>query len=369
MGSFTCLELARRGASVIGLDQFAPPHNRGSHTGSTRVFRTAYAEHPDYVPLAQRAGRLWEELGQAAGTVFLHRCGMLSLGPADSALISGIRASASAHGLPVEELPERDIRSRYPVFELPPGWMGIFEAEAGWVDVDAGLRFGLEQAERAGAHVRVNTAVESWQKRGGEFVLGTSAGRFTAKRLIITAGAWAGRLIADLKLPLRVLRKALIWVYPLRPEHFQPAVFPIFAVAEKFFYGFPNIGGEGVKLAIHCSDTAPVVNPDEMRSEPTPAEIGEVMTLAARFLPGLAGPFPGALQRLIGAKSCLYSMTPDEHFIVDRHPQVDNLYFAAGFSGHGYKFAPVIGEALADLALQGETALEIGFLRLQRLSG
>jgi sarcosine oxidase len=366
MGTFACLELARRKVSVIGLDQFTPPHDRGSHSGATRVFRIAYAEHPDYVPLAQRASLLWEELGQEAGATFLHRSGMLSFGPAGTVLIDGIRTSAAMHGLHIEELSADDIRSRFPALEPPSGCVGIFEPTAGWVDVDAALRSGLEQAKRAGAELRLNARVESWEQKDGEFRIATATDTFTAKRLIVTAGAWAGRLLTDLNLPITVLRRVLVWIDPLRPELFGPGVFPVFAFAENFFYGFPNIDNQGVKLAIHWSVGPPAGEIDVRQPEVTPDEIRPVLEAAARLMPSLAGPLPDARGRVLQAKTCLYGMTPDEHFIIDRHPQYEHAYFAAGFSGHGFKFAPAIGEALADLALNGRTSLPIGFLRLNR---
>jgi sarcosine oxidase len=367
MGTFACLELARRNVSVIGLDRFEPPHDRGSHTGATRVFRTAYAEHPDYVPLALRAGLLWEQLGAEAGRTLLHRTGMLSLGPPESALLCGVRASAAAHNLVVEELSERQVRSRFPGFELMAGWEALFEPAAGWIDVDAAMRFGLERAAHSGAELRLNTPVERWEWKSGGFVVITAAGSFTAKRLIITAGAWANRLISDLALPLRVIRKALVWVNPVRPELFRPDRFPVFASARHFFYGFPQIGGTGVKLGIHSNQGATAVDPDVNRPEPGFDDVRPVLETAAELMPSLAGSLPDALNRVLRTKSCFYTMTPDEHFVIDRHPEFENLILAAGFSGHGFKFAPVIGEALADLALTGRSTLPVGFLGLSRL--
>ena len=348
MGTFTCLELASRGQTVIGFYQFAPPHDRGSHSGDTRVFRTAYAEHPDYVPLSVRAGELWDSTG------FLHRTGVLSLGPPDSQLIAGARASAAAHGLEIENLSRDQIRFRFPVFNVPPGWEAVMEPAAGWIDVNAALHAGLQRASRAGAEIRIDTAVEDWLWTGDGYAVQTSAGEFKARRLIVTAGAWAGRLLSDLSLPLKVLRKVLVWIDPVRDQSF-----PVFASADKFFYGFPNIGGHGVKLAIHWSDASPATNIDARQPDATADEIQPVLKAAAELLPSITG-------RVRQTRTCLYTMTPDEHFIIDRHPRVPNLIFAAGFSGHGFKFAPAIGEALADLATTGTSALPIGFLSLSR---
>ena len=355
MGTFACLELARRGRSVIGFDRFAPPHDRGSHSGATRVFRTAYAEHPDYVPLAIRAGVLWDKFGAEQGTTLLHRTGMLSLGPPDSSLISGARASAAAHRLSIENLSRDQVRSRFPMFDIPDGWDGVVEPDAGWIDVDAALQLGLAAAARAGADLRMDTPVEHWSWTGNEFLIRTSAGTFRARKLIVTAGAWVAKVLSDLALPLRVLRKVLIWVKPLRD---QPL--PVFASARNFFYGFPNIGGQGVKLAVHWSDAPTVGDPDRTQPEATADEIRPVLEAAANLLPSLG------LEQVLRTKTCFYTMTPDEHFIIDRHPQFQTLIFAGGFSGHGFKFAPAIGEALADLAISGNTTSPIAFLSLNR---
>ncbi len=366
MGSFACLELARRKLRVIGIDQFTPPHNRGSHTGDTRIFRTAYAEHPGYVPLAQRAGLLWDQLGEEAGSEFLHRTGLLSLGPESGALIAGTRASAASHGIAIEELSPSQVRSRFPAFDPPGGWVGLFEATAGWLDVDAVLRFGLASARRAGAELRMNIKVDHWVHRDGEFEIRAAGEKFTTKSLVVTAGAWASRLLDDLGLSLTVLRKSLIWVAPLRPELFAPDFFPVFVARDDFFYGFPNIHNVGVKLAIHANGDARAADPDAPLLEPDGHEIDSVLAMAAELLPHLAGPVAQARARLARAKTCLYTMTPDEHFVIDRHPQVENLFIAAGFSGHGFKFATAIGELLADWVCGQKSTLPIDFLRLKR---
>ncbi len=370
MGAFTCLELARRGLSVIGLDQFTPPHDRGSHSGDTRVFRVVYAEHPEYVPLAQRAGQLWDRLGEEAGTVFLHRTGMINLGPEDSPLIAGIQSSAAKYGLEIEELPEEEIRLRFPAFHPERGWKVLFEPGAGWVDVNGCLRFALEQAALAGAELCMEARVESCRREGEDFLIRTTSGTVIARRLIVAAGAWSGRLLASLDLPLKVLRKVLVWVKPFHPAPFEPGVFPVFASAGEFFYGFPNIHEEGVKLAIHWSrEPTPATDIDVPQPEVDTTEIQPVLEKAAQLLPSLAGPLPGALDRVIRAKTCLYTMTVDEHFIIDRHPHWENAYIAAGFSGHGFKFAPAIGEILTGLALDGTTPLPIDLFSLRRFGG
>lgn len=368
MGTFVCREFARRRVSVIGFDQFNPPHDRGSHTGDTRVFRTAYAEHPDYVPLAQRAGALWDQLGAEEGTTLLHRTGMLSIGEPDNSLIAGTMASATAHHLKLDSLSPDDIRARFPAFRLRAGWSALFEPVAGWIDVDASLRAGLRQAEDAGAELHTNAKLEDWRWTGSAFELRTTDGSFSARHLVVTAGAWAGRILQTLNLPLTVVRKLLVWVRPERPENFTPDVFPVFASADEFFYGFPNLHDGGVKLAIHWSGGEPSADPDTGPTQPTHEDIRPVLEAAAQLLPTLAGQLPDAFSRVVNTKTCFYTMTPDEHFIIDSHPHAPNLVFAAGFSGHGFKFAPAIGEALVDLALRGTSSLPIEFLSLKRLT-
>ena len=363
MGTFACLEIARRKASVIGIDRFVTPHDRGSHSGDTRVYREAYSEHPDYVPLALRAGDLWDALGEQSGTSLLHRCGMIYMGLDSSQLISGVRGSAARHKICLENLLRSELKARFPAFAPPPDTVAVFERRAGWIDVNGSLTFGLKSASRLGADIRLDTTVQAWQKDGDGFRVMTSRGPVLAGRLVITAGAWAGDLLADLQIPLKVLRKVLVWVDPQQRELFIPERFPIFAYSDRFLYGFPNLGGKGVKLSIHHDQTARSADADIRQAAPAESEIKPVLAMSSALMPGLGG--PKAVDRVLSARTCLYTMTPDEHFIIDHHPGFSNVVFAAGFSGHGFKFAPVIGEALAEMVLLGQATSPIGFLGLQ----
>jgi sarcosine oxidase len=362
MGTFACLEIARRKGSVIGFDRFAPPHDRGSHSGETRVYREAYSEHPDYVPLAQRAGTLWERLGEEADTQLLHRCGMLSIGTPNSFLLVGIRESAMRHHLAIEELSLSDMTRRFPAFAPPGENVGIFEPTAGWLDVTASIHFGILQARNFGAEIRLHCAVERWERNGKQFRIQTPDGPVLAERLIITAGAWAGRLLRDLGLPIQVVRKILVWLRPQLPDRFLPGVFPVFAFSDRFFYGFPNINGKGVKVAIHRDPHAMTTEADRQQPAASRSEIEPALRIATELLPNLIRPLPEAFDHVLDTSVCLYTMTPDEHFIVDRHPYLENVWIAAGFSGHGFKFAIAIGESLAELALYGKSSIPIGFL-------
>jgi glycine/D-amino acid oxidase-like deaminating enzyme len=214
--------------------------------------------------------------------------------------------------------------------------------------------------------VRVGTRVDHWEAAGDEFAIRTAEDSYVAKRLIITAGAWAGKFLSDLQLPLKVIRKVLIWVDPLRPDYFGCDRFPIFASAPNFFYGVPNVDGTGVKLSIHWSEAGPAARIDAHQPRPTREEISPILSAAADLMPSLAGSLPGAFDRVLRSKTCFYTMTPDEHFVIDRHPHHESLILAVGFSGHGFKFAPAIGEVLADLVLHGKTNIPLDFLSLKR---
>ncbi len=364
MGSFTCCELAQRGVRVVGLDRFSPPHDRGSHSGGTRVFRIAYAEHPSYVPLALDAGTLWDQYALAAGVRLLHRCGMLSIGDPASALIQGIRKSAEQYGLSTTAYAEAEIRKFFPAIHPPAGHIGIFESAAGWIDVNAAIQAAQRMSSLAGATLLDNCPVLNIVNRISHFEIVTPSQTIAAQRVVVTAGAWCGQLLSQLGLPLRVVRKVLLWARPLDPEQFSPRLLPIFAFAERFFYGFPTVSGPDVKMAIHWEAGQAVADPTLPIDPPTMDEATPVLEMAAKYLPALCGPLPSAFTRVTQLKTCLYTMSSDEHFIIDRHPEWENLVFAAGFSGHGFKFAPLVGKALADLITLGETSAPIGFLRV-----
>jgi len=366
MGSFTCLELAARGLRVAGFDAFSPPHAKGSHSGDTRVFRVAYAEHPDYVPLAQRAGKLWEHYAKEFGKPLLTLSGMLNIGRPGSDLIAGIHRSALAHHLTVEELSLDEIHRRYPAFAPPEGSVGIFEHTAGWLDVPASIEGALKAAGARGASIFPDSPVAGWTARGGRILLETPRGTIETAGLVITAGARAGALLDDLQLPLTIRRKTLTWIDPRQPEKFSPDVFPVFAIADDFFYGFPDIAGQGVKLAIHWEKKNISADPFGYVPPAGEDDFTPVIRMANRYLPGLTDPLPEGLLRVRRGATCLYTMTPDEHFILDRHPEFENVWIAAGFSGHGFKFAPTIAEALAQLCTQGKTDLPVEFLRIGR---
>jgi monomeric sarcosine oxidase len=359
MGSFAAVELAKRGCSVAGFDQFTPPHGRGAHSGATRIYRVAYAEGSGYVPLAQKAGVLWDQVSEETGKQLLHRTGMLYMGDPDGTFLREVADSASVYQLPIEALTADDVSRRYPAFRIPAHYAGLADPQAGWIDVDAAIASSLARAKNLGVECFFDRRVARWNAAAGEVRVHLENETISASSLIITAGAWSSDLLNGLGLPLKVKRKVIAWFDPVDPELFAPGRIPIFAFADDWTYGFPAVPGMGVKMAIHAGGTY-LASPDNPVAAAGSDDLDPLIATAAKYIPNLG-------DRVVRATTCLYTMTPDDDFIVDRHPGFNNVVFAAGFSGHGFKFAPVIGAALADLVLERATELPVGFLKLDRL--
>ena len=360
VGSAALYELARRGVRVLGIDRFDPPHDRGSSHGQTRVIRQAYFEHPDYVPLLVESYRLWHELEQRSGRQLYHQVGLLEVGPGDGIVVPGVMRAAAEHGLEVERLSVAEIESRWNGFRVPGDLEGVFEPGAGYLLVEDCVAAHLAAARIAGADVQTNTEVLNWTADEGGVCLRTSAGDFAAGRLIIAAGSWAGRLLELRNVPLVVRRKSLFWFDAAARQYDAAAGCPVFLfeLPHGVFYGFPKLDAHGLKVAEH-SGGAVVDDPLAVDREIDRDEERRLCEFLADHLPGVS-------PRVMDHAVCLYTMSPDEHFIVDRHPRHANVVFAAGLSGHGFKFVPVLGRALAELALDSRTELPIGFLSLGR---
>lgn len=361
MGSAALSQLARRGQRVLGIEQFPLVHERGSSHGQTRIIRTAYYEDPCYVPLLRRAFALWHDLEQRTGRHLLTRCDCLTLGPDDGELLTGVRTAARDHSLALHEL-GANVPERYPAFHLPPGMQGAYETEAGYLYVEDCVRAHLDDARTHGASIHAEEPVLGWEANASGVTVRTALGEYHAERLIITAGAWATRLLADLGVPFSVMRQTLLWFPPKHPERFRRDRFPIF-IAETdagAFYGLPMIDPRGVKVARHYG--APELSgPESVDWTVYPEDETPVRAFLDRVFPGEFGPcFAGQV--------CMYTLTPDRHFVIDRHPAHERVVAAAGFSGHGFKFASVVGEILADLVLEGKTAWPIDPFRATRFA-
>jgi sarcosine oxidase len=357
MGSAAALELARRGVDVIGFDRFTPPHTLGSSHGDSRIIREAYFEHPIYVPMVQRAFELWRELQRASSTSLLRSTGGLMIGAPDSTLVTGALRSAQQHGLEHALLSAEDIRARFPLLNPEPRMVGVWEPRAGVLSPEACVSAQLEQARRRGATLRLAEPVQRWQPDARGVHLVSEQGRYRARQLILSAGAWVNTLLPQSLLPMRVERQVLHWFAPARDTGaFSPDHCPIHLWQfddGRFFYGFPDLG-TGVKLAFHHGGE--ITSASDVRREVAPDEVDSVRAALRRFVPAADG-------RCLSSVVCLYTNTPDEHFWIDRHPAHANVWVASACSGHGFKFAPVIGEILADLVQHRPPRFDLGLFR------
>jgi sarcosine oxidase len=360
MGSAACAALARRGLRVLGLEQFQAVHDRGSSHGETRIIRQCYFEHPDYVPLLLVAYRLWSELESSAARQLYFPVGLLISGRSEGEAVSGARRAAALHQLHLEDLTAAETERRYPVFRMPESHSAVFECDAGYLLVEECVRAQWGAARAAGADLRAGEPVEEWRPAGSQVIVRTARGEHIADRLVVTAGAWSGAMLRDLELPLTVSRKVAAW-FPApairtAPESGMPAFY--FEQGDGAFYGFPCLDGRTIKVAEHTG-VEPLPDPSSIERTVSGPELARVRRFLQEVLPEIG-------TTAARATVCLYTLSPDHHFIIDRHPEHGNIVFAAGFSGHGFKFCPVVGQALADLAIDGRTDLPIGFLGLQR---
>jgi sarcosine oxidase len=363
MGSAASYQLARRGVKVLGIERFDIPHELGSSGGDTRMIRLSYYEHPDYVPLLRRAYSAWDELGALIGERILERTGALYIGREDGELISGSRRAALEYSIDHQML-SREQRERYTAFDIPVNFAAMFEPDGGFVRSSLAITTMAEQALLAGATLHTRETIVSWHADAHGVEVQTDRGAYRADQLVLTCGAWTGQLATALRVPLRVTRQALLWLWPQHPEQFRIGTFPCWAIEDDvpgftgMYYGFPMMNGQlGLKIALHAPGV--VVSPDLIDRSPAPDDLTSIAPLLDKFLPSARGP-------VTRQKICMYTNSPDGHFIVDRLPGHDNVVIAAGFSGHGFKFAPVIGEALADLVQFGRSDLPIGFLGVDR---
>lgn len=362
MGSAACWRLASRGHRVLGLERNGIPNNLGASHGMTRMIRKSYYEHEDYVPLLHRAYELWHELESESGANLLHLTGGLYIGASDTELITGSRRAAEKHSLPHELLSRSELAARFPQFVVPDDYVGFLEQEGGYIEPEIAVSAMAEQALRRGADLRGVETVEQWAREGEAIAVTTNCGVYRSAKLILCAGPWSQPWLSDVRgLKLTVTRQVMGWVWPNNPRLFQAG--PVWAIGHadgSLHYGFPMMKTSvGLKVAHHAPGVT--VNPDTVDRSVTADDIRSYQEILERFIPEGRGP-------TLSARVCLYTYSPDSHFVIDRHPADKDVLFACGFSGHGFKFAPVIGEALADLALTDSTALPVSFLGSERLA-
>lgn len=361
MGSAACHALTSRGLRVLGLEQHSIPHSYGSHHGHTRMIRLAYYEHPDYVPLLRRAYACWHEQERLTGQRLLHVTGGIYMGPLESRLVSGALASCREHSIDHDLLSPAELAERYPMFRPPAGYHALVERNAGFVFPELAVGAYARLALTAGADLRGHCNVLRWEARDKSICVATSQGDFTADRLVVTAGAWSAELLREIGVPLHVTRQTLAWFWPRNPELFALGKFPVWFMETEDghgHYGFPMIPESlGFKMALHKPDQ--IVDPSSVDRSFRESDVAGLRRFLHEHVPAAAGP-------LLATSTCLYTHSPDSHFIIDTWPSDPRITFACGFSGHGFKFAGVIGEILADLAMTGQCSLPMDFLRLAR---
>jgi sarcosine oxidase len=357
MGGAAAYHLARRGVRVCGFDRFSPPHATGSSHGQSRIIRQAYFEDPVYVPMVLRAYELWRELEREAAAALLLETGGLMIGRPDSQLVCGARASAQQYGLHHEVIGCSDISRRFPALRPERDMVGIFEPRAGILFAEACVQAHLSCARACGAGIHCDEPVLEWQAGPSGISVSTATGTYRAELLIVAAGAWAGQLLAGIEPPLTVERQVAFWFDPKSSrDHFSAANCPVHLWQfddGRLAYGFPDLGS-GVKVA--CHQHGYTGTPEGLTRDVLAEEVEDIRGVVRRFLPDADGAFRSAA-------ACLYTNTPDEHFWIDRHPLHANVLIASPCSGHGFKFASVIGEILADLATRGRASFDLSPFR------
>jgi sarcosine oxidase len=368
MGSSTCYFLAQRGYKVLGLEQFDIPHEQGSHAGQSRIIRKAYFEHPSYVPLLNRAYENWKNLEAETGTKIYYRTGLVYFGNPDHEMMKGVKQSASLYNIPLESLNASSASKRFPQFKIPASFETLFEPDAGLLPPEKAVLLYTEQAVKKGAAIHTKEKVVEWKKDGNEIVVITDKNTYRCAKLVITAGAWAGKIIPGLAVKINVTRQFIAWIKPKKENDFILNNFPCWMIADDekpgAYYGFPILPvasfGEphGLKLAYHHPGI--ITDPDNVNRETMPGDIENLEYFLDKY-------FPGTFESVLSTKTCLYANTPDENFIIDKLPGYEeNVVIACGFSGHGFKFVSVVGEILADLATESTTKQAIDFLSSKR---
>ncbi len=362
MGSATLHQLSRRGLRVLGLEQFTPAHARGSSHGKSRIIREAYFEDPRYVPLVQHAYTLWAELEAESGVTVFHQTGGLMIGAPDSEVVTGARLSAELHGLEHEMLSADDMRQRFPLFRVRDIDVAVHEPRAGMLAPEKAITAFVDLARRQGAEVRSDEAMLSWRAVGDGVEVTTTQGTYQAGRLVLTVGAWAGKVFAELQLPFVVQRNVLYWFDPVaHAEQFTPERFPIFIQDLEpglAWYGFPDTG-DGVKLALH--HFGETTDPDALRRTVSEGEVAFMRDVIAKHMPDANG----ALRE---SAACMYTNVPDDHFVIDVHPDHPAVIVASPCSGHGFKFSSALGELLADMATGAPAGFDISLFSLARFA-
>jgi sarcosine oxidase len=362
IGSAALYHLARKNLAVLGIERFALGHDLGSSHGATRIIRLSHYERLSYVPLLKRAYTLWHALEAAAARQLIHTTGIVEIGPPDGPLVAGTVAASKTHGLEFEILDADQLMGRFPAFRVPSHFVGVLQPDGGFIEAAAALDTHIRLAIQAGAQVRTGEAVRSIQQTADAVRIETDQAEFESEAVIVALGPWTKKLLPELPVTLEPKRQVVGWFEPNEPSLFSADKFPVFLLESRhgIHFGLPQHDEPGIKVARHYP-YGPTIDPDSCDRLVTRDDEAAIRSSVAEFLPAAGGP-------LVAAKTCIYTMTPDETFIIDRLPNCARIIVASPCCGHGFKFAPVIGEVLSDLATIGRTQHDISDFRLGRFS-
>lgn len=363
MGSAAAYHLAKRGLSVVAIDQFQPGHDRGSSHGLSRIIRLAYFEHPSYVPLLRRAFKLWRELEEESRERLLHVTGAIDAGPPGSRVVEGSLESCRVHDLPHELLTGRELHQRFPGYSLPDAYRAVFQPDGGFLEPERCIQAHVRLAARHGATMRYGARVQDWKQDRDGVVVMLDHAEIRAKQLVLSAGAWTPKVVPSLAPLLQPERQVVGWFGVNEPTAFALGSFPVFVMTtpDGHFYGFPEHGVPGFKIGKY-HHRAEAIDPDAMRRSPDPTDEAVLRDCVSTCFPGADGP-------LLRASTCIFTNTPDEHFIIDRLPGTPQALVVSACSGHGFKFCSVVGEIVADLVADGSTKHDLSLFKLDRFKG
>ncbi len=367
MGSSACYQLASRGYKVLGIEQFDIVNELSSHSGQSRIIRKAYFEHPDYIPLLEKAYGSWRDFEKITNSKLYYKTGLLYAGLPDSTIIRGVREASIKYNIEVKEITASRAQTQFPQFKIPVDYNVLLEPDAGFILPDVAIKLFAEQSIKKGAQLNSNEKVLNWTRNDTGVTVTTDKGSYTSEKLIITAGPWV-REIVPYDFELKVTRQVIGWVEPVDKAIFVMDKCPCWVMtaekAQGIYYGIPYLesdhfaGPSGLKFGHHYPGET--TDPETINRNPNDMDRKTLQTIARKC-------FSKEMKTSIDMKTCIYTNSPDENFIIDFLPDYDkDVVIATGFSGHGFKFAPVVGEVLADLAIVGRTTHPIEFLSAKR---
>lgn len=362
MGSAALYNLAGRGWKVLGLDKYDVPNNMGSSHGNSRMIRLSYHEDPSYVTLMHKSYELWDKLQTDTNQELLITTGSIRAGHEHSSMFIGSKNACDIHNIPYEILEGREVNKRFPGYSFPNDILSVYQSDGGFLAADKCISSYLTLSDELGADIHGREPITDWHPKGEIIEVVTPKSVYTASRLVLTTGPWVSKLLPDLTALLEPERQVVGWFQTQDPKRFDPDHFPVFGLEVDIgrFYGFPSFETPGIKLGKY-NHLREIVDPDLVSREITNNDQKALEECLEKY-------FPMAHGAVMKMETCMFTNTPDGHFIIDTHPEIPQVSIAAGFSGHGFKFCGLVGEILADLAQEGYTEHNIDLFKLERFN-